>query len=110
LGDWTLTSRARYEITGRILVRMRYRYDAWSEVAPLDLSGLTPLIFLALAATVPVGIRGFLFLFWSSHLGIFNSCATVLPTLVMPVSMTPQGRTLAPCTRPMRASLYHQWA
>jgi hypothetical protein len=43
----------------------------------------------------PAGIRGFLFLFWSSHLGIFNSYATVLPALVYDAAGTVLGAVLA---------------
>jgi hypothetical protein len=37
-GKWTLTSRARYDIIGRVLVRERYRFDDMSDLSPLDLS------------------------------------------------------------------------
>lgn len=38
LGRWTLTPRARYDITARILSRADYRFDPISDLAPLDLA------------------------------------------------------------------------
>jgi len=37
-GRWTLTPRAQYDITARILSRQDYRYDAMAELAPEDLA------------------------------------------------------------------------
>jgi hypothetical protein len=37
-GKWTLTPRARYDITARVLLRERYRFDDMSDLSPLDLS------------------------------------------------------------------------
>lgn len=38
LGRWTLTPRATYEITARILGREDYRFDPIADLAPLDLA------------------------------------------------------------------------
>jgi hypothetical protein len=38
LGRWTLTDRAHYRITARILARERYRFDAMSDLIPEDLA------------------------------------------------------------------------
>ncbi len=38
LGRWTLTPRAEYDITARVLGREKYRFDLLSEVAPEDLA------------------------------------------------------------------------
>jgi len=38
LGRWTLTPRATYDITARILSREDYRFDPISDLAPLDLA------------------------------------------------------------------------
>ena len=38
LGRWTLTPRARYDITARILGREDYRFDPIADLAPLDLA------------------------------------------------------------------------
>jgi hypothetical protein len=38
LGRWTLTPRANYDITARILGREDYRFDPISDLAPLDLA------------------------------------------------------------------------
>ena len=38
LGRWTLTPRARYDITARILSREEYRFDPIADLAPLDLA------------------------------------------------------------------------
>ena len=38
LGRWTLTPRATYDITARILSREDYRFDPMSGLAPLDLA------------------------------------------------------------------------
>jgi hypothetical protein len=38
LGRWTLTPRAAYDITARVLSREDYRFDPISELAPLDLA------------------------------------------------------------------------
>ncbi len=38
LGRWTLTPRAHYEITARILGRETYRFDAMAELVPEDLA------------------------------------------------------------------------
>ena len=38
LGRWTLTPRAQYDITARILGREDYHFDLMSEVAPEDLA------------------------------------------------------------------------
>jgi hypothetical protein len=38
LGRWTLTPRASYDITARILGREDYRFDPISDLAPLDLA------------------------------------------------------------------------
>jgi hypothetical protein len=37
-GRWTLTPRARYDITARILSRENYSFDAFAELAPEDLA------------------------------------------------------------------------
>jgi hypothetical protein len=37
-GRWTLTPRARYDITARILSREDYRFDAMSDLVPEDLA------------------------------------------------------------------------
>lgn len=37
-GKWTLTPRARYDITARVLKRERYRFDDMSDLSPLDLA------------------------------------------------------------------------
>jgi hypothetical protein len=37
-GKWTLTPRARYDITARVLKRERYRFDAMADLSPLDLA------------------------------------------------------------------------
>jgi hypothetical protein len=37
-GAYTLYPRAHYDITGRVLTRVRYRDDWWAALAPLDLS------------------------------------------------------------------------
>jgi hypothetical protein len=37
-GKWTLTPRARYHITARVLLRERYRFDDMADLSPLDLS------------------------------------------------------------------------
>jgi hypothetical protein len=38
LGRWTLTDRAHYQITARILARERYRFDALADLIPEDLA------------------------------------------------------------------------
>jgi hypothetical protein len=38
IGRWTLTPRATYDITARILSREDYRFDPISDLAPLDLA------------------------------------------------------------------------
>src|ERR1700682_659403 len=38
VGRWTLTVRADYQITARILARQRYHFDALSDLAPEDLA------------------------------------------------------------------------
>jgi hypothetical protein len=38
LGRWTLTPRATYDVTARILSREGYRFDAIADLAPLDLA------------------------------------------------------------------------
>jgi len=38
LGRWTLTPRATYDITARILSREDYRFDPIADLAPLDLA------------------------------------------------------------------------
>ena len=38
LGRWTLTPRARYDITARVLGREDYRFDPIADLAPLDLA------------------------------------------------------------------------
>jgi hypothetical protein len=38
LGRWTLTDRAHYQITARLLARERYRFDALSDLIPEDLA------------------------------------------------------------------------
>ena len=38
LGRWTLTARANYQITARILARERYHFDSLSDLAPEDLA------------------------------------------------------------------------
>ena len=38
LGRWTLTPRATYDITARILSREDYRFDPLADLAPLDLA------------------------------------------------------------------------
>jgi hypothetical protein len=38
VGRWTLTVRADYRITGRILARERYHFDALSDLIPEDLA------------------------------------------------------------------------
>ncbi len=37
-GRWTLTPRARYDITARVLGAERYRFDAMSDLVPEDLA------------------------------------------------------------------------
>jgi hypothetical protein len=37
-GRWTLTPRARYDITARILSREDYSFDSWSDLVPEDLA------------------------------------------------------------------------
>ena len=37
-GRWTLTPRARYDITARVLSREDYRFDAMSDLVPEDLA------------------------------------------------------------------------
>jgi len=37
-GHWTLTPRASYDITARILSREDYSFDAWSDLVPQDLA------------------------------------------------------------------------
>ena len=38
VGHWTLTARANYQITGRILSRERYHFDALADLVPEDLA------------------------------------------------------------------------
>jgi hypothetical protein len=38
VGRWTLTERAQYRITARILARERYRFDTLSDLVPVDLA------------------------------------------------------------------------
>ena len=38
VGHWTLTVRANYQITARVLAHERYRFDALSDLAPEDLA------------------------------------------------------------------------
>ena len=38
LGRWTLTPRATYDITARVLSREDYRFDPIADLAPLDLA------------------------------------------------------------------------
>lgn len=38
LGRWTLTPRARYEVTARVLGREDYRFDLIADLAPTDLA------------------------------------------------------------------------
>jgi hypothetical protein len=38
VGRWTLTPRARYQITARVLGREDYRFDPTAELAPTDLA------------------------------------------------------------------------
>src|SRR5580698_9145887 len=38
IGHWTLTERAQYQITARILSREGYRFDALAGLIPLDLA------------------------------------------------------------------------
>jgi hypothetical protein len=37
-GKWTLTPRARYDITARVLKAERYRFDDMSDLSPIDLA------------------------------------------------------------------------
>jgi hypothetical protein len=38
VGRWTLTERARYQVTARILARERYHFDGLSDLIPEDLA------------------------------------------------------------------------
>jgi hypothetical protein len=38
VGQWTLTVRASYEVTARVLARERYHFDALSDLVPEDLA------------------------------------------------------------------------
>lgn len=38
MGHWTLTTRANYQITARVLSRERYHFDALSDLIPEDLA------------------------------------------------------------------------
>jgi hypothetical protein len=38
VGHWTLTVRAKYQITARILARERYRFDGLADLVPEDLA------------------------------------------------------------------------
>jgi hypothetical protein len=66
-GRWTLTPRAHYEVTARILSREDYRFDALAELAPEDLAlGWGPMSDNRIIAAFDI-TQGARFYSWRPH-------------------------------------------
>jgi hypothetical protein len=66
-GRWTLTPRAHYEVTARILSREDYRFDALAELAPEDLAlGWGPMSDNRIIANFDIS-QGARFYSWRPH-------------------------------------------
>ena len=66
-GRWTLTPRARYDITARVLGRERYRFDGLARLVPVDLAlGWGPMSDNRILAPLEISQSGrFYWVHWS---------------------------------------------
>ena len=67
-GRWTLTPRARYDITARVLGRERYRFDGLARLVPVDLAlGWGPMSDNRVLAPLEIDQSGrFYWVHWSA--------------------------------------------
>ncbi len=78
MGRWTLTPRARYEITARVLARERYYVDALSDLIPEDLAlGWGPMSDNRILRTIDISQSG-RFYFWRTHADTPIPAATII--------------------------------
>jgi len=68
-GRWTLTARADYRITARILARERYHFDALADLVPEDLAlGWGPMSDNRILRTIDIS-QSNRFYYWRAHQG-----------------------------------------
>ncbi|HWY97039.1 MAG TPA: hypothetical protein VNX69_17725 [Steroidobacteraceae bacterium] len=68
-GRWTLTVRADYRITARILARERYHFDALADLVPEDLAlGWGPMSDNRILRTIDIS-QSNRFYYWRAHQG-----------------------------------------
>lgn len=89
MGRWTLTPRAHYEITARVLARERYYIDGLSDLIPEDLAlGWGPMSDNRILSTIDISQSG-RFYFWHTHADTPIPFATIIDhsanTHVIPV-------------------------
>ena len=78
MGRWTLTPRAHYEITARILSRERYYIDGLSDLIPEDLAlGWGAMSDNRILRTIEISQSG-RFYFWRTHADTPIPIATVI--------------------------------
>jgi hypothetical protein len=69
LGRWTLTVRAQYRVTARILSRERYHFDALADLIPEDLAlGWGPMSDNRVLRTIDI-TQGNRFYYWRMNAG-----------------------------------------
>ncbi len=78
LGRWTLTPRAHYEITARVLSRERYYIDGLADLIPEDLAlGWGPMSDNRILRTMDISQSG-RFYFWHTHADTPIPAATII--------------------------------
>jgi hypothetical protein len=64
MGRWTLTVRATYQVTARVLARERYRFDSMADLVPEDLAlGWGPMSDSSVLKTLQIS-QGNRFYYW----------------------------------------------
>jgi hypothetical protein len=97
LGRWTLTPRAEYEITARILARENYHLDALADLVPEDLAlGWGPMSDNRVLAAFDIS-QGARFYTWQPR--------TALPIAREAVISHSANTHVVPATREVRAAL-----